>query len=317
MYRKIIVFSILFTGTLYTKEIHPITTIEASGLVSDFVEDSGYLYVATDAGVVDIIDLGTRKIIKQIHFDPMKTSTGEYVPTRVHSVDRFQGKTLLVTSAISGYRNVWIDDGKDLKKIIDEKKRMMPKSAFFTTEGKIVFGTFGSDISLYDNKENYKLYDRHISESTMGGMVLSQDKKKMVISDESGTVRLMDIKSSKVEKVFSSEHVDNIYRVAYSNGIILTAGQDRRVGIYSEHKKAYHIKSDFLVYSVGLSPSGATGIYSSGTEHHLQLFNTENGQKKDILIGHFATPNKIMFINESSLISSGDENRIFFWQIDE
>ena len=317
MYKTVIVFLALFPLTIYAKNISPITTIEASGIVSDFVEDAGYLYVATDAGVVDIIDLSSQKIVKHINIEPIKISTGEYVPARIHSVDRFQGKTLLVTSGISAYRNVWIDDGKDLKKIIDEKKRMMPKSAFFTTEGKIVFGTFGSDISLYDNKENYKLYDRHISESTMGGMVLSQDKKKMVISDESGTVRLMDIKSSKVEKVFSSEHVDNIYRVAYSNGIILTAGQDRRVGIYSEHKKAYHIKSDFLVYSVGLSPSGATGIYSSGTEHHLQLFNTENGQKKDILIGHFATPNKIMFINESSLISSGDENRIFFWQIDE
>jgi WD40 repeat protein len=317
MHQTVIVFLTLFSLTIYAKTIHPITTIEVSGLVSDFVEDAGYLYVATDAGVVDIIDLSSQKIIKQIKLAPLQISTGEYVALRIHSIDRFQGRTLLVTSGISAYRNVWIDDGKELKKIIDEKKHMMPKSALFTSEGKIVFGTFGSDISLYDTEENFKLYDRHISESTMGGMVLSQDKKKMVISDESGTVRLIDAESSEVEKVFSSEHVDNIYRVAYSNGIIVTAGQDRRVGIYPENKKAYHIKSDFLVYSVGLSPSGATGIYSSGTEHHLQLFNTENGEKKDILIGHFATPNKIMFINENSLISSGDENRIFFWKIDK
>jgi len=311
------VFYILFFTTLYAKNIKPIVTIETSGLVSDFVEDGGYLYVATDAGVVDIIDLSSQKIVKQINFEPMETSTGEYVPTRIHSIDRFQGKTLFVTSDISAYRNVWIDDGKKLKKIIDEKKHMMPKSAFFTNEGKIVFGSFGSDITLYDNEENYKLYDTHISESTIGGMILSQDKKKMVISDESGTVKLIDVKSSKVEKVFSSEHVDNIYRVAYSNGIILTAGQDRRVGVYSDNKKAFHIKSDFLVYSVGLSPSGATGIYSSGTEHNLQLFNTDNGEKADILVGHFATPNKIMFINENSIISTGDENKIFFWQINE
>jgi len=317
MHKSIIALLILYSSTLYTKEIHPITTIEASGLVSDFVEDAGYLYVATDAGVVDIIDLSSQKIVKQINFEPMETSTGEFIPTRIHSVDRFQGKTLLVSSDISAYRNVWIDDGNDLKKVIDKKRHLMPKSALFTSDGKIVFGTFGSDISLYDNEENYKLYDTHISESTMGGMVLSQDKKKMVISDESGAVRLIDVKSSKVEKVFSSEHVDNIYRVAYSNGIIITAGQDRRVGVYAENKKPYHLKSDFLVYCVGLSPSGSIGVYSSGTEHHLQLFNTENGVKTDTLIGHFATPNKIMFINENALISAGDENRIFFWKIDE
>jgi len=308
---------ILFTTTLYSKNIRPIVTIETSGIVSDFVEDVGYLYVATDAGVVDIIDLSSQKIIKQISFEPMEISTGEYIPTRIHSIDRFQGKTLLVTSDISAYRNVWIDDGKELKKIIDEKKHMMPKRAYFTSDGKIVFGTFGSDVSLYDNEESYKLYDTHISESTMGGMILSQDKKKMVISDESGAVRLIDVKSSKVEKVFSSEHVDNIYHVAYSNGIIVTAGQDKRVGVYSENKKSYHIKSDFLVYCVGLSPSGATAAYSSGLKHYLQLFNTKNGEKKDTLVGHYATPNKIMFINENAIISSGDENKIFFWQINE
>ena len=317
MYKSIIALLILFSSTLYTKEIHPITTIEASGIVSDFIEDAGYLYVATDAGVVDIIDLSSQKIVKQINFEPMETSTGEFIPTRIHSVDRFQGKTLLVTSDISAYRNVWIDDGNDLKKIIDEKRHLMPKSALFTSDGKIVFGTFGSDVSLYDNEENYQLYDTHISESTMGGMVLSHDKKKMVVSDESGTVRVLDVKSSEVEKVYSSEHVDNIYRVAYSNGIIVTAGQDRRVGVYAENKKPYHIKSDFLVYCVGLSPSGRMGVYSSGLAHDLQLFNTRNGRKADRLIGHFATPNKIMFINENSLISTGDENRIFFWQIDE
>ena len=317
MYKSIIALLILFSSTLYTKEIHPVTTIEASGIVSDFIEDAGYLYVATDAGVVDIIDLSSQKIIKQINFEPMETSTGEFIPTRIHSVDRFQGETLLVTSDISAYRNVWIDDGNDLKKIIDEKRHLMPKSALFTSDGKIVFGTFGSDVSLYDNEENYQLYNTHISESTMGGMVLSHDKKKMVISDESGTVRLIDVKSSKIEKVYSSEHVDNIYRVAYSNGIIITAGQDRRVGVYAENKKPYHIKSDFLVYCVGLSPSGRTGVYSSGLDHDLQLFNTENGKKTDLLTGHYATPNKIMFINENAIISTGDENRIFFWKIDE
>jgi WD40 repeat protein len=149
----------------------------------------------------------------------------------------------------------------------------------------------------------------------MGGMILSPDKKKVIISDESGEVRLIDIDTSKVLKTFSSEHVDNIYRVAYANNIIITAGQDRRVGVYRENAKAYHIKSDFLVYAVGLSPSGRTGVYSSGFDHELQLFNTANGSKGDKLIGHYAIPGKILFINENSIISSGDEDRIFFWKL--
>jgi len=315
--QKIILTLILLFSTIYAQDLSPIAKIKASGLVSDFVEDNGLLYVATDAGSVDIIDLSTQKIVDKIMIEPLKTAMGDFVPARIHSVDRLNGKTLFVSSGESAYRNVWIHDGIRLKKIVNEKQQIMPKRAFFTNDGQVVFGTFGSDVILYDNKEGYKLYDSHISESTMGGMVLSSDKKKMVISDESGAVRLMDVQSSKVEKVFSSEHVDNIYRVAYSNGLILTAGQDRRVGVYPREGKAYHIKSDFLVYCVGLSPSAGIGVYSSGTEHHLQLFNTRTGSKTDRLVGHYATPNKIMFINEQALVSAGDENTIFFWMINK
>jgi len=320
MYKITLIFFLLLT-IHHAKDIKPIATIEVSGLVSDFVEDDRLLYVATDAGVVDIIDLFSQEIVSQIRFDPLETMHGDKIPTRVHSIDRFEGKTLLVTSGISAYRNVWIHDGKKpinqrLKKIIDEKKHLMPKRAFFSADGKIILGTFGSDIVLYDNHEAYSVYNTHISESTMGGMALSSDKKKMVISDESGAARLIDINSSNVEKTFTSQHVDNIYSVAYSKDVILTAGQDKRVGVYC-NDEAFHIKSDFLVYCVGISPSGKIGAYSSGIAHDLQLFNTIDGSKTDRLKGHQATPNKIMFVDENTLISAGDEYIIYFWVLNQ
>jgi WD40 repeat protein len=79
----------------------------------------------------------------------------------------------------------------------------------------------------------------------MGGMVLSADKKKILIADESGTARLIDINTSKVEQTFSSEHVDNIYSVAYANNTIITGGQDKRVGIYSKDVMPFISKVTF------------------------------------------------------------------------
>lgn len=317
---KILLSFFFLISSIHAKDIKPVAMLEVSGLVSDFVEDNRLLYVATDTGVVDIIDLFSQEIVSQIKFEPLVTMHGDKVDARVHSIDRFEGKTLIVTSGISAYRNVWIHDDKKpvderLTKIIDETKHLMPKRAFFTADGKIVLGTFGSDIVLYDNNEAYSVYNTHISESTMGGMALSSDKKKMVISDESGAARLIDINSSNVEKTFNSEHVDNIYSVAYSKDVLLTAGQDKRVGVYC-NDDAFHIKSDFLVYCVGISPSGKTGVYSSGIDHDLQLFNTIDGSKADLLKGHQATPTKIMFVNENTLISAGDEYIIYFWRLD-
>ena len=62
MYRIFLTLILLFS-TMQSKDLSPIAKIEASGLVSDFVEDNGLLYVATDAGCVDIIDLSTQKIV--------------------------------------------------------------------------------------------------------------------------------------------------------------------------------------------------------------------------------------------------------------
>ena len=304
----------------YAKDIHPIATLKVSGLVSDFVKDGNFIYVGTDEGVVDIIDIFTQKIVSKIHLPNIKTAMQSSVRSRIHSIDRQNGKTLLVTSASNAYRNVWIyDDSKTTNKltqIINKNKRLMVKRAFFTREGKVILGTFGSDITLYDTNEGFQLYQTHISESTMGGMALSSDKKKILISDESGAVRLIDINSSKVEKTFISEHVDNIYSVAYAQGMLITGGQDRRVGVYPKYGNSYHIKSDFLVYCVGLSPTAKVGAYSSGVESHLQLFNTKTKSNMHRLIGHYATPNKIMFITEKLLISSGDEETLYFWKLD-
>lgn len=315
MFKILYLFFLLLSG-LYARDLQPINTIQASGLVTDLVEDKGLLYIATDAGVVDIIDLRTQARVSQIKLAPMKTALGDLIPSRILSIDRFQNKTLLVTTAANAYREIWLIDGNTPRKIIDASKRLMVKRAFFTEKGKVVLGTFGSDIGLYDSDEGYHVYRKHISESTMGGMVLSRDKKKMLLSDESGTVRLIDILSAKIEKTFSSQHVDNIYSVAYAQGLTITAGQDRRVGVYPKDGDAYHIKSDFLVYCVGLSPSGKIGAYSSGVAHDLQLFNTKTKAKIHRLKGHFATPNKIMFLNENILISSGDEAKVYFWKLD-
>ena len=305
-------FGILF---LFAKDIQPIATLEVSGMVSDMVEENGYLYVATDNGTVDIVDLTTQKIARQIHFEPILRSDGTQTPARVHAIDRFRGKTVMVTSAPNAYRYVWLEENGSVRKVVDANAHMMPKHAFFDQEGRIILGGFGSEIVLYDTDENYFLYRRGISESTMGGMVLDRDRQKMLVSDESGTVRLIDINTSRLLHTFEGQHVDNIYRVAYANEILISAGQDRRVGVHIGTQRAYHLKSDFLVYAVAISPSGKTALYSSGTEHALQLFDPVTGRRADRLVGHHATPGKIIFVTEKAIISAGDEKVIYFWKI--
>ena len=304
----------LVASSVSGKEISPLFRLEASGLVSDFVVVDGRLYAATDSGSVDIFDLKSGKAVERIILEPVRVREDEYIVARIYSVDHSHGKTLIVSRGADGYRNVWIYQNYELKKIIGEKEKLFPKEARFIGNNRILMGTFGSDIILYDTDEKYHQYHRHISDSTMGDVDIGEDGK-MAFSDESGAVHIIDIKKGETEKVLDKENRDNVYRVAYRNGTVITAGQDRRVGVYLPDGSSYHIDSDFLVYSVALSPDGKTGIYADGAKQDLQLFDIATKAKKDRLVGHQAIVNKITFIGEKLLVSSGGERFIYVWKI--
>lgn len=298
------------------KEIYPTFKLKSMGLVNDFVVVKDKIYIANDEGTVDIFDLKTQKLIEQIVLEPITSSRRQLLPPNILSVDCLNGKVLMVSTGVEAYKNVWIYENHQLKKIIGEDKKLTLKEARFVADDKILLGTFGSEILLHDLGESYNVYKRHVSQSTLGDIELSKDKSEVIMSDESGEIKLIDVKTSKTLKVFSSQNVDNVYKVAYANGVIITAGQDRRVAVYQKDEKDYHIKSDFLVYSVGIAPSGKIGIYSSGEESDLQLFNTKTKEKLDRLVGHEGIVNQIKFINEKELFSNERSRYVYYWRLD-
>ncbi|MCD6191136.1 MAG: nitrate reductase [Sulfurimonas sp.] len=301
---------------MQAKEIAPTFKLKSLGIVNDFVVHENRIYIANDAGTVDVFDLKTQKLLEFIALEPITSRMGELTSPNILSVDYLNGKVLIVSIGQDAYRNVWIYENYELKNIINEEKKLTIKEARFVNDERILLGTFASEILLHDLGENYNLYKRHVSQSTLGDITLSEDKSKVIMSDESGEIRILDVKTSDTLKVYSSQNVDNVYHVAYANDVIITAGQDRRVAVYQEGKKDYHIKSDFLVYCVGIAPSGKTGIYSSGEQSDLQLFNTKTKEKLDRLVGHEGIVNQIKFINEKELFSNERNRYVYYWRLD-
>ncbi len=312
---KYLLFSILLALTISAKDIYPTFILSSKGFVNDFVYDNGKLYVATDIGTVEVFDLYQQKLIHEITLPHLTTTKGALVPPKVLSVDRFNNKMLIVSTTIKGFRNVWLHDGQNLTQLVSTKKKLTIKEARFIDDENFMFATLGHEVIRYNNKDSYKAYSTHVEESTFSDMTLSRDKQQVLSASESGRVTVTDTKSGKILKTYESQNVDNIYKIAYENGTIITAGQDRRVGVYPKDGKPYHIKSNFLVYSASLSPSGKTGIYSSTEHNYLQLFDIHSRKLKERLIGHYAPPTTIKFINEKEFFSSGDEKNIFYWNL--
>ena len=286
------------------------------GFINDFTVHENIIYLANDEGSIDVFDLTTGKLINQIVLDLITTMMQDLQPPNVLSVDYLNGKLLIVSTGVGAYKNVWVHENHRLKKIIGAEKKLTIKEARFINDEKIMLGTFSSEIILHDLGESYNVYKRHVTQSTLGDIQLSEDKTKVIMSDESGEIRILDAKTSETLHVYDSQNVDNVYHVAYANGVVVTAGQDRRVAVYQKARKDYHIKSDFLVYCCGISPSGKVGIYSSNEQHHLQLFDTKTEKKLDVLIGHKGMINQIKFINEKELFSVERSPYLYYWKLD-
>ena len=313
---KIILLLLLYHD-ISAKDIKPAFVMQTSALVNDFVIDGDKLYAGTDEGTVDIFSLRERKLINQIFIKPIKSGQGEIMNCKVISVDRYKGKTLIVTTAENAYRNVWLHDGETLRPIIQSKDKKVIRKARFIDDEQFMFGSVGYEMTKYTLNDNYSIYKNHIESSAFSDMELSEDKRIMITACESGIVTVSDVESGKIIKKLEGLNVDNIYKIAYKNANIITAGQDRRVGVYPKEGKPYYIKSDFLVYAVGLSPSGKIGVYSSGEESDLQLFDVKTGRKLDKLIGHDAVPSTIRFFSETGFFSAGYENKIFYWHLEQ
>jgi WD40 repeat protein len=306
---------LLLTIFSFSKEIKPAFTLKTQGLVNDFVLDGIYLYVGTDDGLVEIFNIQTRKKVDEIFITAEKSAMGDWINPKVLSVDRNKGKTLIVSSSTGGYRNVWIHDGQKLKRIISTKKKISIKEARFIDSENILYGTLSYDVANYALGEGYRSYSNQIEQSTFSDMVLSEDKKSVVAVSESGQVSIMDVKTGKVLKQPKPLNLDNIYKVDYKNGNIITAGQDRRVGVYPKDGKPYSLKSDFLVYCVGLSPSGNIGVYSANEENDLQLFDLKRGTKTHLLVGQDSVPSNIKFFDEDGFFSAGYGYTIYYWYL--
>lgn len=312
---KILSILILLLLNLHSKIIKASYIINTKEIVSDFVFNNKYLFIANIKGSIEIFDFQSKKMINEIIFPLEKTLKGKNVRSKILSIDELNNKLLIVRASIKPYREVWLYENRILKKIISLEDKLSIKEARFVSSEKIILSSLGNELMSYDLNESYMSYKRQIEESYFNDMELSEDKKTLVSASESGIVSLIDVKSGDVLKTFSSENVDNIYKLAYVKGTIITAGKDRRVGVYQKNEKAYHLKSNFFIYCVALSPSALTGVYTKDEDSNLEVFSLKSKKSLYTLEGHFAVVDNIKFINEYELFSSGAEKKIFYWKL--
>ena len=313
---RIILISLLFFIHLQAEILTPTFIYEGSGGVTDLVYKDAKLYAATAEGAVDIYDTKEQKRIQTIKVPNIKDFVGDEVASKVYSVDIVNDKIMIVSQGKKGYRRVHIYENDTLTEVISTEQAYTIAKAKFIDENRLVIALLSDELILYDIKNAKELYRVQVSGSKFSNFALNEKKDALVLVDESGEVELIRVKDGKILKHFKGQNVDNVFQLDYKNGIIITAGQDRRTAIYSKDGAvAYYKEGSFLIYSAALSPSGKIGGYASDEHNNVTLFDTQS--KADIakLGSHKATLTSILFINEKELFTASDDSHINYWKL--
>ncbi len=310
---KLLALLFIFTLSLYAI-ISPSKIIQTDALISDMVVSDGKIYTATDGKGINVFDRDSFKKLGVIHVPDITMGGEKSSSPKIYSVDHYKSSTVLVCESGNTFRDVYlIRDGKT-RKIIDNSRGLLIKKVRFIDLDHLLFGLSGDTIVLMDISKNTLVYQVQAGGGTFRDMVLSPSKSLVAIADEGGEITMIDVKSGSKVKTLRGINVDSINHIDYKQNTIISAGQDRRVGIYRT-AKSYFIETDFFVYAVGLSPSASRAVYTDGMDNELQVIATATGAKIARLQGGEVILDTLIFLDEHQLIGTGEDNKIYYWRI--
>jgi WD40 repeat protein len=297
--------------------LKPLYSLKATGGVQSIVSKDKLLYAGTDNGTIDIFNLSNKKKINTIKLPKIKNFTGENINTKIYSLDLFENTLLITSEGEGGYRDIYIYKDKKLERIIDAKSKLITQKANFVSKEQIILAFLSNQIALYDLKSKKYLYTKQLSMSSFSHFMISEDKTKIVSTDESGIVRIVDIKTGKVIKQLPALNLDKVYQVDYKSGVVLTAGQDRKAVVYTNSGSSYRLDFNFLLYSCALNPKGTRGAIAYNEQNEVLVFDILTKKYLYNLIGQDATMTQILFINDKELIVTSDSEKINYFKLGE
>lgn len=314
--RVVLVWLVLLLLFVWGESITPSAEFKANGSVYDIVVDEQYLYAGTTRGALQVFDYKLKKLIKSITVPKIRDFMGDEIAPKILSVDALDGKYLLLSEAKSGYRELYIHENNETKKIISvEQKRTIAK-AKFVDENHIFMANLGNDVMLYDITTGKEQYHFQISQSKFSDFALNLARDRAVIGCESGEITLIDVVIGKVLDTLKGQNLDNTYRVAIRKNRVTGAGQDRRGSYYNiSTGSGGYFEGSFLIYATALSPSGALAAYAMDEDNSISIYSLSKQKRIDMLKGQKSTLNTIVFLNETTLFSASSDPTIIMWQL--
>jgi len=297
--------------------LSPIKKITYKGYISKIAYNKTYLVAGLEDGKIVIKNFKTLKTLKTLTLPKIHDFMGDLISMPIYSLDISPNnkKLMILAEGEDAKRVLFIYDfsTSKIKKIFETKETLM-KGKFITND-KIFFGLLSDEALLYSISQHKNLYRTQIGNYVFSTYALNKDKTLALFGDESGALKLVNVKNGKKLKEISGYNKDKTLSCDIARNLVINGSSDMRVGVY-DIKTSYakvELKTKFLPYGSTLSPNAAKFAIQYDEKNDIAVYST-NSKLLYLLKGHTMALNGIKFINNNTIISFSPAE-ILIWKL--
>ena len=322
--KPVMVFSLIFLvfwlAMASAGNVTKLRQVRAAGGILDIAINKGQVAVATDKGVIEVYRQKTLKKRATIYFKDIFDFYGDPIRPKVFSVDiigKKYPKILSVIECTEGGRRLVLSSLSGKKKtLVEATSGLQMRKARFINAATALIALMSSELILFDIVKEKALYRVQITQSIFSDFQLGPAHKKVAFSSESGDVQIVEVANGKVIQTLSGGNRDNVFKVDYKNGFVLTGGQDRKAVLYREKNGRFQsFKSDFFVYAVALENHADKFAYLAGEQAQINIINVDSGKILARIPAQNCSVNNLRFVGDSRLLVFDESGYIQEWDI--
>ncbi len=316
--RRITLWLLLVATLFGATVVKPQYSIDVEGNVVEFVRRGDLLYIATDAGKLEIYNWQKHQKVKEIRYPQIHDFMGDPMKPKVFGVDLSpKGDTMAVmVQDEGGERILYLYNGQRKTRFLDKNDHIQMREARFVDDNHMLVATMSNEMLYFSINPKKILWRKQLSLSTFSDFQLSEDHTKTASTCESGIVYIVDVKSGKILKTLEGGNKDNVFKVDFKNYKVLACGQDRKAVLYSlGYDTPIIYPTQFLVYAGALNAQATLSAFQYNENNEIAIFDNTTKSEKYRLIGQHSVLNTILFVDDKTLISSSDDNHILIWRL--
>ena len=308
---------LLLLFVIYAFAITPIKKITYPGYISKIAYNKNYLIAGLENGTIVIKDFNTLQNIDKITLPKIHDFMGDLISMPIYSLDISPDskKLMILAEGENAKRKLFIYnfETKKLNHIFTTKQTLMKGS--FIDNNKVFFGTLSDEAMLYDLKNKKNIYKIQIGNYVFSTFSINKNKTLAVFGDESGALKVVDIKTGKKIKELKGYNKDKTLSCDIKKHLAINGSSDMRVAIYDINSgyAKLTLKVKFLPYGATISPDLSKFAVQYNENNDIAIYSTYK-KLLNVLKGHTMALNGIKFLDKKTIISFSPAE-ILIWKL--